>query len=367
VRELDEQAVQDISRGGAVLATGGGGDPYLGTLAALKALEEFGRPRVITVDELSDDDLVVGSAIVGAPVPVIEKLSFGREMVAAYQALRRELDRPITALMPAEAGGINGVTSIALAARLGLPIVDADGMGRAYPELDMTTFTLHGIGPTPAAMADENGNTVVVNAIDGRWSEKLLRPISTVFGAMAPLVGWPLTGAQIRTAAVHGVLSHSQAIGRALREAAEAKVDPIEQLLAASGGIELFCGKIVALERRTERGWTFGEAVVEGFGVRAGASVRVAFQNENLVVSRDDGTVLATVPALVTLIDAETGHAITTDRLRYGFRVIVLGIPCDAQWRTDAGVALGGPRRFGYDLDYVPIEELAERHAGAGR
>jgi DUF917 family protein len=43
--------------------------------------------------------------------------------------------------------------------------------------------------------------------------------------------------------------------------------------------------------------------------------------------------------------------------LRYGFRVTVIGIPCDAKWRTPQGIALGGPRHFGYDIEFVPVEE----------
>jgi len=91
----------------------------------------------------------------------------------------------------------------------------------------------------------------------------------------------------------------------------------------------------------------------------------VSFQNENLVAWLD-GEVVAAVPDLITIIDAETGDAITTERLRYGFRVIVLGIPCDEKWRTPAGVELGGPRHFGYDFDFVPLEQLAARRAVAG-
>ena len=34
---------------------------------------------------------------------------------------------------------------IAASARIGLPMVDADGMGRAFPELQMVTFTMGGM------------------------------------------------------------------------------------------------------------------------------------------------------------------------------------------------------------------------------
>ena len=87
----------------------------------------------------------------------------------------------------------------------------------------------------------------------------------------------------------------------------------------------------------------------------------VSFQNENLV-AKLDGHIVASVPDLITILDADSGEAITTERLRYGNRTILLGLPCDGKWRTPAGVALGGPRHFGYDFDYVPIEKLGEHH-----
>jgi uncharacterized protein len=361
VRPLDAQAVQDISRGGAILGTGGGGDPYVGTLAALRALEEAGPPLLADVDELPGEALVACAVMVGAPVPLIEKLSFGPELVTAFEALTGALGRPPAALMPIEAGGVNGVLSLALGSRVGLPVVDADGMGRAFPELDLVTLTLHGIGITPLAIADEHGNSVVIDAIDASWAERLSRPVAIVFGGIAALCGYPLTAAQLRTAGVLGTLSLSERIGGALRRAREAKGDPVAAVLEATGGHELFRGKLVDVVRRTEHGWTKGEAVVEGFGAAAGRSLTVAFQNENLVATLDTGDVLATVPDLIAIVDAETGDAITTERLRYGFRVVVLGIPCAAQWRTPAGVALAGPRHFRYELDYAPVEELAAR------
>jgi uncharacterized protein len=235
-------------------------------------------------------------------------------------------------------------------------------MGRAFPELDLVTLTLHGIGITPLAIADEHGNSVVIDAVDATWAERLARPAATVFGGIAALCGYPLTAAQVREAGVLGTLSLSERIGGALRGAREAKSDPVASVLTATGGHGLFRGKIIDVQRRTQHGWTRGEAVIEGFGA-AGGSLTVAFQNENLVATLDTGEVLATVPDLIAIVDAETGHAITTERLRYGFRVVVLGIPCAAQWRTPAGVALAGPRHFRYELEYVPLEELVARRA----
>ena len=64
-----------------------------------------------------------------------------------------------------------------------------------------------------------------------------------------------------------------------------------------------------------------------------------------------------TTPA-ITLLDREKGFPITTENIKYGQRVIVLGMPCDPFWRTEAGIKQVGPRYFKYDVDYVSIDEL---------
>jgi DUF917 family protein len=74
-------------------------------------------------------------------------------------------------------------------------------------------------------------------------------------------------------------------------------------------------------------------------------------------VAKVDGEIMVSVPDLITVLDTETGEPITTESLRYGFRVTVLGIPCNEKWRTPEGLELVGPRYFGYDIDWVPVEE----------
>ena len=38
-------------------------------------------------------------------------------------------------------------------------------------------------------------------------------------------------------------------------------------------------------------------------------------------------------------------------------RVAVIAFPCAPQWREPAALELAHPRYFGYDVDYVPVEE----------
>jgi DUF917 family protein len=93
-----------------------------------------------------------------------------------------------------------------------------------------------------------------------------------------------------------------------------------------------------------------------GTGRDAGTRSTLSFQNENLVFWRE-GKPEVTVPDLITVVDEQTGLPITTEALKYGLRIAVLGFPCHPQWRTPEGLALVGPRYFGYEIDYVPLAE----------
>lgn len=348
--------IEDLALGAAVLGTGGGGDPYIGKLMAIQAMRQHGPVTLLDVDEVDDDSLIVPSAMMGAPTVMVEKLPKGDEIVKAFQSLEAYLGRKIDATMSIEAGGLNSTTPFTVAASLGLPLVDADGMGRAFPEIQMVTFTLHGISATPMAMADEKGNSAILNTISNRWTETFSRSITVDMGCTAMIALYAQSGRQLKEAAIPGTISFAEKIGRTIREARAAKEDAISAVMGVTGGFRVFGGKIADVQRRTETGFARGEATIEGTDEYAGSSLAIRFQNEHLVAICD-GEIIVSVPDLITILDAETGEPITTEGMRYGFRVVVLGIPSAPKWRTSAGLAVVGPRYFGYDIEYVPVEE----------
>lgn len=356
MRLINSDQLDDIALGAAVLGTGGGGDPYVGKLMAKAAIERNGPVTMIDPGELDDDALVIPSAMMGAPTVMLEKIPRGTEIVTAFEAIQSYLGRKATATMSCEAGGLNSTTPFVVAAELGIPLVDADMMGRAYPELQMCTPTMYGVTATPMAIADEKGNSAIINTVNNRWTETFARTVTIDMGCSAMIGLYPMSGAVVKEAAVANTITKIETIGRTIREAHAHHVDPIEAVRAVTDGYVIWRGKVSDIARRTETGFARGEASIAGLGDYDGKMLRISFQNEFLIAQTED-EVLACTPDLITILDAETGEPITTESLRYGFRVAVLSMPCDPRWRTPAGLALVGPDYFGYRATYVPIEE----------
>ncbi len=356
MRLVNEADLEDLAMGAAVLGTGGGGNPYIGKLLARRAIRDHGPVSLVTVDEVADEALVVPTAMMGAPTVSVEKLPRGDELIRAFKTLEEYLGRSITHTVSIEAGGMNSTVPLSLAAQLKIPLVDADGMGRAFPELQMVTPTLFGIPATPMVLADEKGNTALITTIDNRWTERLARSITVDMGATAMIALYVLTGKQLKESMIPGTIGLAQELGRTIRETRAVHNDPVNAILDRLRGYRIFEGKIVDVQRRTESGFAKGEARVDGVVSDSGASLVLRFQNEYLVAIRD-GEIISSVPDLIIVLGSDTGEPITTDELRYGFRVTVIAAPCDQRWRSNAGLALVGPRYFGYDIEYVPVEQ----------
>lgn len=350
----------DTARGAAVLGTGGGGDPYIGRLMAEQAIRESGDVELVTLDSVPDDAVVVPVGMMGAPAVMVEKIPAGDEPARALTAIGEVLGRAPTHVACVEAGGINSMIPIAAAARAGLPLLDGDGMGRAFPELQMTLPSLQGVPATPMALVDEKGNSLVIRAVSNHWGERLARPATVEMGGSATMAIYPMSGAQARSGLIPGTLSLARDLGRQLAEARRAHTDVVASAQQALSGFELFRGKVVDVDRTSTDGFVRGRATLRGLGSWSDREFTLDFQNEHLVGTRD-GAVVTTTPDLLCVLDAETGEPVTTESMRYGFRVAVIGAPSHPKWRSEEGLAVVGARYFGYDLDFVPVEVAHDR------
>lgn len=354
VRMIQAADLDDIAIGGAVLGTGGGGDPYIGKLMAQQAIRKHGPVRLVDVDQIDDEELAVPCAMMGAPTVMVEKLPQGDEIVIAFRKLEKFVGKKIGAILCAEAGGLNSTTPFIVAAATGLPLVDGDGMGRAFPEIQMVTFTMHGIAATPMVLADDKGNSILLETIDNRWTERLARTATIEMGGSALIALYPMTGALAKKSVVRGTLSMAADLGRILRESRVTHADPVAAIKQHLNAATIFHGRVQDVDRRTLTGFARGEANFVGLDDDRGHTFRIKFQNEYLIAEKD-GQPIVTTPDLITLLDSDTGAPITTESLRFGLRVVAIAIPCAPPWRTPEGLALAGPAYFGYNVDYRPF------------
>jgi DUF917 family protein len=356
LRSLTIEDIRALEIGAAILGTGGGGNPYIGRLRTEQLLKQGFTLSLLPIEELSDDDQVMSVGGIGAPIVGIEKIERGDECYQAMRAVERAAGQRVTALISGEIGGANSMEPMITAAQAGLPVVDGDGMGRAFPELQMCTFFIYGLQPYPSAIADDKGNHVVYTGTkDMFWLERLARATAVDMGAAAGYAFPLMTGAFTRRYAVPHTVTQAIDLGGAVLAARAAKRNPVEAILEACTGTLLFEGKIVDVNRRLSRGFAVGKATLHGLGSDAGTELEIDLQNENLIARRD-GVPLATVPDLICMVDLETGHPITTEVLRYGLRVAVLGIPCHPLLSTPEALEVVGPRAFGYDMEYRPLQ-----------
>ncbi len=203
MRYLTAADIEALAIGAAILGTGGGGNPYIGKLRCLEQMRAGKKVALIGLDELADDAYVAPIGGIGAPVVGIEKLEEGNEGVRALRALEGHCNRKIDALIAAEIGGGNSMEPLINGAITGIPVVDGDGMGRAFPEMQMTTFSIYGHPSTPAALADERGNVVIFqHAVSEHWFERLARSSVVTMGGTAIGVEAPMSGAYVKRAAV---------------------------------------------------------------------------------------------------------------------------------------------------------------------
>ena len=352
---LTESDLDALNVGTWILGAGGGGDPYCGYLCARKLYREGHRVQIIAVDALDDDAWVACVNQMGSPLPAEERLADPDFICKAVKVMEDYAGITFSAVMPWEIGGSNGFQAINTAARLDLPLVDADAMGRAFPDASMTSFAVKGLTPYPLAMADIRDNAIVyTRAADWHWLERMRRQTCTALGALAATCNPPRTGREIKTASHLETVSKALRLGRTVLAARAEHRDPIGAVLELEGGVRLFGGRVVDVDRATTGGYLRGRLRIEGLDRDRGRGFSIDFQNE-FSVGFLDGTPHVCTPEIICVMDSVSGDAIGTETVRYGQRVAVIALPAPPMLLTPRGLELTGPRAFGYDIDFHSV------------
>ena len=317
---------------------------------------------------LADDDMVAVVSNMGAPLVGQERLSDPAVAAKPVRMMEAYLGRRFRAVMSLEIGGGNAIQPLLVAGELGLPVVDADCMGRAYPEAQMTSFAIGDLPMFPLTLADIRDNEVIVaRAATWKWMERVSRAACTAVGSIAATCKAPRTGAEVKEWGILYTVTQATELGRAVHEARRRKDDPVSAVLETGAGVRVLTGKVARVERRTTGGFLRGSVGISGLGEDAASSLDIAFQNE-WTVARLDGTPVVTVPDIIAVLDSESGEAVGTETIRYGQRVTVVALPAPPVQTTPKGLEHVGPRAFGHDLDFVsPFQETREADVGLAK
>ena len=327
LRPITETDLEDLATGSWILGTGGGGDPYHSLLEARQLWAEGKSVQLMDPLDLADDDLVACVGQMGAPVVIQEKMTDGHVMAETIRMMEDYIGRRFKAIMLWEVGGNNCFQPFLAGAILGLPVVDADAMGRAFPQADMTSFAICDLPAYPWTMVDIRKNRIIfAEAEDWSWMERMTRKACTVFGSVAATCKAPRSGREIKDGGILHTVTKALAIGATVREARRRHANPIAAVVEQEGGLVLFRGKVKDVMRRTTEGYLRGRLAIEGLDEHREQTFSLDFQNE-FAIGRIDGEVAVTVPDLICVMDSASGEAIGTETVRYGQRVTVIALP----------------------------------------
>jgi len=364
------QDCEDLVRGCTFYGTGGGGNPKQGLKRLYETLEEGTEVGWVDITEIPDDAwtctaFMMGSIAPMAPEKLREMERFGlpgNTYVASVGEAIKELGEyagvDISALVAVELGGSNTAEPLIFGAQLGIPVVDGDYAGRAVPEEAQCTPYIYGKDSFPQVSVDQWGNVIIIKkACNPFMLERIGKYISVAAFVGVSLAGTLLEGREMKEALVEGTISKSLGLGRRIREARERGDDPVKAAIEYTKGWLLFEGEVTEKEWEDRDGYMFGTTHIKGSGEFDGKKMDVWFENENLV-SWMDGEPFVCSPDLIVVVDRATGEGFTNTDLDAGHQVAVLGIKGLEVYRSERGLAAAGPRYFGFDIDYVPIEEI---------
>jgi DUF917 family protein len=307
------------------------------------------RPEAMAPDTPCISVCVIGSASALADLP-----PSGDEFALAVQHIEALQQMKFGAVYPLAAATVSALVPVVAASQLGLPLIDADGMGRTYALIHHTAMHLGGVSPTPLVARGPTGESVLIETPAGPRADRLLRGSVDTLGGWAALAAYPTTAGTLRRAALPGTLSRLINVGRLLLE----RIDPdllVTRLAAITGCRRLGRGRIVEsehLSRPTD--WTIpahpSSLVIDETGGLC-RQLRIELRSEIVAVFAD-GDLIAATPDLLCLVDVSRGVLATLDSLEPGDLVDVLVTPADAIWYSAEGLAMVGPSSHGINLDH---------------
>lgn len=347
-----------ISLGAKMLSCGGGGEPKTIEYLIRSMMTEDDFITVKTINEVSNE-WVVPVAVAGSPVLFSEDVPEGNEGVKVLSNYQQVSGTKAEALIAVEIGGLNALYPLLIALQTNLPVIDGDGMGRAFPELDMTTYFLNNIPLHP--LTAQSGEAYKSLAEKKILSETItaMKELMLQNTGFVHLACYGLTGSQLLAAVIPGTLKLALDLGKAISTGSKSeRLLNLTRIMDNSvyGELKLITiGYVSLIKRWFNNGTLVGTCCINGKYAHEGKIIEISFQNEFLSILYQDEYV-CTTPDLILLLDSQTLMPKRAAELQEGNVVYVMVITAPSILRTKDMLELVGPRRFGINADYRQIQ-----------
>jgi hypothetical protein len=356
--------INNLLTGLAILGTGGGGAPEWGQLILENDINKGRSVSVVMPSDVPDDALVLSGGIMGSvkvldqikPNDLIQKWEKDFLLLRAFELMEELLNRKATHLVAFEMGGLNTPIILSLGARMGLPVVNGDGLGRAAPETQMVSFIGHGISLTPMTLVDGAGNEIIVNkGAESTFPDQVGRWLISLGSGLGGNCHYPMSGKELKKSVIPGTITKAMKIGRSVHNGLKSGDEPAKLVAEKLGGVHYYSGEILKIEEKTWEGFLYTHLTLD-------RQLELIIKNETMALF-EKGSPITVFPDLVCVLDPNDGTALMSSDLREGTVIDLVIAPCHPRLREarDSGEADNAfsPSRFGKpDIVYTPVEKL---------
>ncbi len=358
---IDKNWIQPLLFGSIFLGSGGGGDSKILSTLLEELLAGKQTINLLEMEELQPDSNYAAVGIMGSPELADEHFPTGVEGMNSLERLKALTGKNFHALMTIECGaGVNILYPLLLATRTGLPLIDGDAMGRAFPELQMTTFHFAQLPITPLVLVDGHGKIYDFLERDGFLLELNTRRVVGEGGGVGFFAGFSSKGSILQRCLIPRTISFAAKLGQVFINPGSYH-ELMENLIAVTknslygSAIELFTGSIEEWGKIEAAKWR--TMTIRGSGSFANEEFKILTQNESIIAYRHERAA-AMVPDLISLVSLNTLRPVHNNDVFPGMEVAVIGTPAPLVLKTKRALNLVGPQCFGYKYSYEPLEKL---------
>ncbi len=334
---------------GSAFFSCGGGVPYKNSIELMNSGSEE-NTRLLSLDEFSDDDWLCTVYAIGASGSGKKEY---KTFLLAIECLEKHLGVQIKGIIPGEIG--SEINAVWTSSKKNIALVDTDmAGGRAVPEEDMDIYGIKEIESTPAIVVNDQSDVLIVKSSQNMsLLESVYRAFAVASGGYCYIASRPIQKVNAQSILPPGTISRSILIGNTILKC-KSEAELINALHEGCGSKLLGAGKIVNNTLKNEPGFLSGITQISGSKTFDGKEFQIHYKNENIILFCDKEC-LCSVPDLISILDADSLLPVSNSSLQSGNNVLIFGTPALPIWKTERGIDLLGPKRFGFQNDYIPL------------